>query len=326
MRGATLIELIVSQVIVGIIAAGIFALIGGMTRSYHEEHGATEAQIRLREASSVLLRALQGIGGEEGRAGYLVLSKDWGAAAADTLTIFRADYGLCAGVQGVLEVVDHDLRLERIDLDGDSLPDCPLGTLTGCTPEAVTGRVALIEGESRSAQLLVTSADEAACVVRFETRAVQSLQIAAYNEHFGTAAANVTDVIGELGPVRAVRFGSAVTFSIDAFSDRLLRSTNGQTPVPVMDGVYDLQVVTAHDFSPRNGSVDEATEWSWDGALAGATPENFFGVRVGLVTYGSANAGVRHHAPAVFANRFHDGAPADRRYRASWVFAAARNR
>ena len=75
LRGLTLIELIVAQVVVSIIAAGMFTLIGAMTRSFHEEQGATEAQVRLREASSVLLRTLQGIGGSEGQGGLPRLAR-----------------------------------------------------------------------------------------------------------------------------------------------------------------------------------------------------------------------------------------------------------
>lgn len=326
LRGLTLIELMVAQVIVGVIAAGMFALIGGMTRSFHEEQGATEAQVRLREASSVMLRTLQGIGGSDGRAGHLVLRDDGGDSAADSLTIFSSDYGVCGGSQPVVSIEDGDkVLLAKQDFDGDTLDDCPVDTMVGCRSADLIGRVLLIEGATRSAQLLITEADVAACTLTLGSSAVQSLQVAAYNQHFSATASGPAGVLTQLGDMRTARFGASVTFSVDPYTESLVRSINGAAPTKVLDGIYDLQVVTAHDLPPGDGAV-AADEWNHDGALADATPENFFGVRVGLITYGSARAGIVHGAPRVFANRFHSDAPGGRRYRYSWIFAAARNR
>jgi prepilin-type N-terminal cleavage/methylation domain-containing protein len=324
LRGLTLIELLVAQVIVGIIAAGMFALIGGMTRSFHEEHGAAEAQIRLREASSVLMRSLQGIGGNEGKAGYLVMRDDGGPDAADSLSVFRADYGVCGGVQAVLSVEGGNrLRLAQHDFDGDTFPDCPLENMVGCRMDDITGRVLLVEGQTRSAQLLVTAADDSTCELTLGTSAVQSLQLQRYRDHFGSSASTPANVISELGAVQAARFGNAMTFSVA--DNALWRTVNGANLTRILSGVYDLQIVTAHDLPPGDGAIT-AAEWNHDGALTGASPDNFFGVRVGLITYGQARGGIEQPAPQVFANRFHNAAPKERRYRASWMFAAARNR
>lgn len=324
-RGMSLIELLTSQVIVAIIAAGMFAVIGGLTRSYHSEYGASEAQVRLREASHVLLRTLQGIGGADGRAGDLVYTTDGGATAPDSLTVFRADFGTCGGVQSVDAVDGVNLRLVQTDLDGDGYVDCPIDHLVGCSATELEGKVVMVEGTSRSAQLLLTNVNTSPCQLTFNSGALQGLLVGAYNAHFGAAATNVNDVFADLSSVQAVRMGSTFTFTVDPHTDRLMRSINGQAPEGILDGVYDLQVVTAHDLPPGDGVID-AGEWNVNGALSGATPDNFYGVRVGLVTYGESRDGIEKELPPSFGNRTLIGAPGGRRYRTSWIFAAARNR
>ena len=67
-------------------------------------------------------------------------------------------------------------------------------------------------------------------------------------------------------------------------------------------------------------------EWDFDGTLAGATLDNFVGVRFGVITYAPGTDGVKSAAPGRFGNRDHSAAPRNLRYRYAYHFAAARNR
>jgi hypothetical protein len=325
-RGVTLVELLVAQVIVAIVIAGVFALVAAQTRSYHQNWSAVEAQVRLREATHVMLREMQGLGGEDGFAGDIVSFSDGGNSASDTVTLFLRDFSVCGGIQPVEDFDGDDIELvDTVDLSDppDGVDDCPINFLPGCDEADLLGRAVLARGDNHGARFVITSVDVSDCKVELGSSPANTAFRAAYNAAWGTSHSSVSAVLGDLGTEEAVVFGSTMTFTVDDSREMLQRSVNGAAAVDVLPRVTDLQVEFAHDLN-GNDLID-AGEWDTTGGLAGATPRNFHGVRFGLVTYASSGNAVEA-APPTFGNRDLSGVPGGRRYRYSMHFAAARNR
>ena len=104
----------------------------------------------------------------------------------------------------------------------------------------------------------------------------------------------------------------------------LQRSVDGgATFVDVLTDVFDLQVERVYNV---NGTLTTVTSSTTAALPAGATADNFLGIRIGIITFGRAADGMEVRPPSPFSNRTTSSAPGKRRYRASFIFSAARNR
>ncbi len=331
-RGFTLIELFVSQAIVGVMAAAIFALIAAQTKSFHTSWSTSEAQIRLRESTHLLLRDLQGIGSDQDLPGQLLGFTDGGTGGSDAVVVFRQDAAICTGALGI-DSIDHSaetITLELVDHDANAgtANVCPMGNIVGCSAATVSGRVAHVRGDLRAGFFYVSSADETNCTLSVPT-GDNADYITNYESQNDVTASSMTNILNPgqangLGSPVGVLFGSSIAFSVDDAREVLQRSVNGLPPTDVIDDVRDLQIELAHDLD-LDGVID-AGEWNTTGTLAGATPANFRAVRLGLMTFASSKDNIVARPPSVFGNRNHTTAPDGRRYRYSFVLAAARNR
>jgi len=328
LRGFTLVELIVSQVIVGIIAAGVFGLIAAQTQSFHSNWSATEAQVRLREATHLMLRDAQGLGDVSQGAGEMIGFVDGGSGDADELFVYRNDVALCQGGLGVDTVAGDTLQLTLVDYDLDGTDDCPIDdAATNCPSAELVGSSALVIGDGPLAEhavLLVTAANAGTCSVTFADGANGN-----YKQFFDVAhpdlpsQSSVSDVIAAVGSVTGVSFGNRMHFYVNAPRENLMRMVNAQAETVVVEGIRDLQVQAAHDVD--NNDVIANTEWRSTATLTDATAFNFRAMRIGLMAFANSKRSIEVAPPNIFGNRDHSAAPGGRRYRQSFVIAAARN-
>lgn len=329
-RGFSLVEVMVSQVIALIVISGSLSLVVPLLRNFGEQEGAVEAQIRLREVSHVILRDVQGIGGGDGRAGSLfTLVADGGAFGSDQMRIFKRAQGLCTGQidPGSLAVrgspgVNLTVQLDGTSADLHAVDDeCPMRVLSNCSEALLADHEVLVSGPGGAAAMRISSVNASSCRIQLNPNANPNV-VADYNRTHGTSIANINQLFDAIATPASLIIGS--TFEYRVVAETLERSVDGGPFKSILPGVHDLQVVRAFDVD--NDGLVSAGEWDETGTLVGATPFNFFGAKVGIVTFGGARAGVENRPPVKFGNRNLTAAPVDRRYRSSFIFAAARNR
>ena len=102
----------------------------------------------------------------------------------------------------------------------------------------------------------------------------------------------------------------------------------------MLDSVYDLEIMRGFDLNgdgivaTNEFQTDPGFAAAYTAAGAGAATAPFVGLKIGLVTFSKSPDGLLIKPPALFANRNLSGVPATpaRRYRSSFIIAAARNR
>ena len=267
-KGAfSLLEVMVSQAIALIVITGLMALFVPLVQSFAQTEGGLESQVRLREASHVILRDVQGLGGADGGTGSLfaVLS-DGGTNGPDRFRVFRRDHTICTenlAEPGVMALSAITAAAKTVKL-GQVAGVCPLTSAT-CTPAMIIGRKLLVRSANLpSLPLVVTAADSSAanCTLTFSAAANTSA-VAEYNAVFSTTLTTYDDVWSSLAatgvsqPVIVV--GSSFEYRLDTVNGRLQRSVNGGGFNDILDGVFDIQVVPTYDLN-RDGDVDDANE------------------------------------------------------------------
>lgn len=325
----SLLELMVSQAIALIVIAGLLALFVPLVQNFAQTEGGLESQVHLREASHVILRDVQGLGGADGGTGSLfAVLQDGGATGPDRFRVFRRDHTICTenlAEPGVMALSAINAGAKSVTL-GNVAGVCPLTSAT-CTPAMVTGRKLLVRSANvPSLPLVVTAADAATCTITFaagsntgataEYNAVFNTSLAAYDDVFTALAA-----AGSSQPVIVV--GSSFEYRIDTVNGRLQRSVNGGAFTDILDGVFDIQVVPTYDLN-KDGDVEDANEVDLNNSST-ASPTSFFGAKISIVTFAGAKNGMAIAPPSTIANRNLGTAPGNRRYAASTVFIAARN-
>lgn len=314
-RGMTLIEVMISQTIAIVVISAMMAVVVAMVNKLQSEVATSDAQVHLRQVTHLLLRDTQGIGSSSGAsAGDFILINDGGTNAPDSFTLFRRDESVCGG--GI--PLDAGNATSGNTLNPDASSGCPLA-LASCPPGELAGRTLMVVGDSRSAQMTGHTVNAAACKINYPTGQQATNVVNNYNARYGTAMNNINQVFGDMLPVQILA-GSGFTYRVDRTAGRnmLQRSTDdGVTFVDILDNVLDLQVQRVF----MNGNLIEYQNEPTTGA-----PEDFIGLRIGLVTFARANDGLSVPPPATFGNRTLTGSPGNRRYRASFVITAARNR
>lgn len=315
-RAMSLLEVMVSQTIALVVIAGMISMVGFMVTKLSAETKVSDAQVRLRQVTHLMLRDTQGVGGDVSQAGDLVVVTDGGVGAPDTFKLFKRDESVCGGSLNVHRTSGSVVKFDNIALD------CPVD-LDFCSEKELEGRSAVLMGEKRQAAMTGHSATGGgACQLNFPKGKQLDDVIEGYNLQYGTTENSIANVLKDLEPTQ-VLFGSVFIYRLNGTT--LQRSTdNGLTFVNILDDVYDLQLqrvflladgLTIKQYDVSTG--DEPAE------LDGAT---FLGLRIGLMTFGVSPDGLTVAPPGKFGNRDHSAAPKNRRYRGSFVFAAARNR
>jgi len=316
-RGMTLIEVMISQTIAIVVISAMMAVVVAMVNKLQSEVATSDAQVHLRQVTHLLLRDTQGIGSSSGAsAGDFILINDGGANAPDSFTLFRRDESVCGG--GVPLEAGNGSSGNRLNVDQSS--GCPLA-LSTCPPVELAGRTVMVVGDSRSAQMTGHSVTvtSSTCNIVAPLGQPGINVVTNYNARYGTSLTDINQVLADIGPVQVLT-GSGFTYRVDRTAGRnmLQRSTDdGRTFVDILDNVLDLQVQRVF----MDGNAIEYQNEPVTGA-----PEDFIGLRIGLVTFARATDGLTVPPPATFGNRTLTGSPGNRRYRASFVITAARNR
>lgn len=332
-RGLTLIEVMVSQTIAIIVISAMMAIVVAMVNKLQSEVAISDAQVNLRQVSHLLMRDTQGIGSDTGAtAGDFVLISDGGTTGPDVLTIFRRDESICGGSLPVkLDDRNNGVNLQ-IDTVGPG-GSCPFASANSafCSEDdlldrallvlGLTGRVAMTSGHN-------ASSNGGKCQINYPPGQGNKDVVDRYNATYNANINNITKLFGTpssdpdaFAPIQILS-GNGFTFRLDTARNMLQRSTNfGISFTDILEGVHDLQVQRVYQKGDNTFFMNEP-----DPLPAGVTKEDFVGLRIGLVTFGRAVDGLNVPPPAAFANRDLSGAPGNRRYRASFILTAARNR
>lgn len=328
-RAASLIEVMVSQAIAVTLIAGLSSLVVAMVKKMHAETAVSDSQGRLRQASHLLLRDLQGIGGgslaSATSTGGFVRVVDGGANAPDELEVFRRDESICGGSLTVAMASGTNVTANTTGVATGGCPFFPTNTI--CVESDFETRQVVVIGASSPFRANMVAANahsnEAQCLINFPAGSQPS----------GSPS------ISSLAPTN-ILFGTSFYYKIDSTDSqhpKLVRRIGSGPFTVVADDVYDLQVERIYDFanpgvidqtSPTDATDEVVTATCSDSSCAlptGAADSNFTGINVGLVAFARAADGREQPPPSTFSNRTHSSAPTGRRYRASVVFASARN-
>jgi Tfp pilus assembly protein PilW len=325
-RGVTLIEVMVSQTIAIVLIAALTSLVVAMVGRLNSETNVADAQVRLRQASHVILRDAQGIGGELSQSGDLVvITEGDGLLGSDTFTLFKRDESVCGG--GVTLGGRSGVTLDVAPRGTPAV--CPIG-LTGCSPAEIASHRIVVIGASESIDLSAHLANAASCNLVLPGGGAGSQAVDDFNDKYGTAHATLNEVLDDIGPM-AIAFGTTFRYAIGGTVDApvLVRSVNNEPSATIAENIADLQVERWFDIN-GDGEISPSEVVTTDtlgGVLpAGATADNFLGLHIGLLAFGKAADGFVVAPPSVFSNHSTSGLPGNRRYRGSFVTAAARNR
>jgi hypothetical protein len=324
MRGLTLIEVMISQAIAIIVISAMMAVVVAMVNKLQSEVAISDAQVHLRQVSHLLLRDTQGVGASSGSsAGDFISIADGGANGADSFTLFRRDESICGGGIALDQKIGKNNKPEThdgVNLNPDQGDGCPIGRET-CGPDELNGRSLFVTGKTGSAMMVGHNAREQACKITYPTGKQASDIVDRYNASTGLNASNISNMFDLMLPAQILA-GSAFTYQLDSARNVLQRSTDGgETFIDILDGVFDLQVQRVFQTPGEPVFVSEG-----EALPADVEADDFIGLRIGLVTFGRAVDGLTVPPPPVFANRNLSAAPKNRRYRASFVVTAARNR
>ena len=200
---------------------------------------------------------------------------------------------------------------------------CPF-SFTNCTTADVAGRTLMVLGSTGQAIMMTGhNANGSSCKVNYPTGQQAGDVVAAYNSSYSPAAANINKVFDQLLPIQILA-GSGFTYRIDRTGGRnmLQRSVNNSaTFSDILDNVFDLQVQRVFQTGTVTSIVNEGSALP-----TGVVADDFIGLRIGIVTFARSIDGLTIAPPATFGNRDLTTAPKNRRYRASFIFTAARNR
>jgi len=318
----------VSQSIAIVVISAMMAIVVAMVNKLQAEVATSDAQVNLRQVSHLLIRDTQGIGSSSGAtAGDFIIIADGGSNGADTFTIFRRDESICGGSLPVTaDNSGNNLNVEKVGPGGT----CPfdVNNAAFCDPGEIIERELMVLGIEGKAIMMTghqATAQGNACKINYPTGQQAGDVVAAYNAQYDPNVANINQLFGPspngLGPIQILS-GNGFTYRLDAARNVLQRSTDfGKSFRDILEGVMDLQV-------QRVFQKDETTHFINEGQAlpAGVTRDDFVGLRIGLVTFARAVDGLNVPPPATFANRNLANAPKSRRYRASFILTAARNR
>ena len=317
----SLLEVMISQTMALIVISAMLSLVVSMVKRMQSETAASDAQVRLRQATHLLLRDTQGIGGSSGASGDLVFIVDGGTGAADEFTIFKRDESVCGGGLSLTGTSGVNIDFAKVDIDptaGVNLK-CPV-ELPTCPASELAGRSAQLVGPSRSIAMTGHSANGSSCKLNFPTGKQAGDVVGAYNQRFGASKSNISGVLSEIGPTE-VLFGSSFTYRVR--NTTLQRATDGVTFVDVLTNVFDLQVLRV--YAKNDGTTVDVALATGSALPPGVAEGDFLGLRLGLVTFARTQDGMSVAPPSTFGNRTLTGV-VGLRYRASFVFAASRNR
>jgi hypothetical protein len=350
-RGLSLIEVMVSQSIAIVVISAMMAIVVAMVNKLQSEVAVSDAQVNLRQVSHLLIRDTQGLGSSAGAtAGDFILIRDGGTNGSDTFTVFRRDESICGGSLPVSPPTQsngqggggggggggsnqgNNLVIERAGPPTAQEPagTCPFDNLNRafCNADEITDRDLMVLGADGQAVMMkghTTKSSNGLCAIGYPTGQQGSDIVGNFNQATGRNVSNINQLFGPvpdgLGPIQVLS-GNGFTYRLDTARNVLQRSTDfGGTFRDILEGVFDLQVERVYQRGTDTFFLDEGQAFP-----AGVTRDDFIGLRIGLVTFGRAVDGLNVPPPAEFANRDRTGAPKNRRYRASFILTAARNR
>lgn len=318
-RAVSLIEVMVSQVIALVLIVSLTSLVVALSKKLHSETAVSDAQVQLRQASHLLLRDTQGIGGDFSAVGDLVVVDDGGTNAPDSFTIFKRDESVCNGGV-VVSQVGSSVNLQSPSPCPFSAASTPL-----CSEADLAGRTLLVKGTERSIIAAGAHNFPGDCKINFANGQQQDEDVAAYNTRYGESVNGYNGAFSNLGAAEVLA-GTAFTYRLNG--NDLQRKLNDGPFETIVGGIFDLQAERIFDID-GDGVIDPGETVSDDPTAplpTGARADNFLGLRIGLIAFARAPDGMAVNPPTNFGNRVHSTFTGGRRYRASFVLAAARNR
>jgi hypothetical protein len=305
----------------------MMAIVVAMVNKLQAEVATSDAQVNLRQVSHLLIRDTQGIGSSSGAtAGDFIIIADGGTNGPDTFTIFRRDESICGGSLPVTDNSGNNLNIDKVGPGGS----CPFAAANAsfCNDLEITDRELMVLGVDGKAIMMTghnATAQGNACRIVYPTGQQAGDVVAAYNAAYDPNVSNINQLFGPvpggLGPIQILS-GNGFTYRLDTGRNVLQRSTDfGKSFRDILEGVFDLQVQRVFQQGDVTHFVNEGTPLP-----ANVTKDDFIGLRIGLVTFARAVDGLNIPPPSTFGNRDLSAAPKSRRYRASFILTAARNR
>ena len=333
-RGMTLIEVTLSQTLALILITAMSSLVVDMIKKLNTQTNDSDASVRLREASHLILRDTQGVGGEISQNGDILIVDDGGLTGADAFSLFKRDEAICGGgVTGTLTLAKDKVTGVAIAKRGISAA-CPL--LDGsCTPKEIATRRTMVMAGQRSVDFIGQTLSSSDCSFTFPTTSEGVKLVDRYNRKYGTPCngklcVSVDEVLADLrvqgGGAVQLLFGSSFNYRVDGES--LQRSVDGVTFSTVVDSIFDMQVERLYDID-NNGTIDVKEVITVDTGVAvpaGASEDTVLGIRIGVIAFGKTTESRDVLPPATFSNRSHTSVTKGRTYRGTFVMASARNR
>lgn len=350
-RAVSLIEVMVSQVIVMVLIAGLVSLVAVLVKKMNAEANTSDAQVRLRQATHLLLRDTQGLGGDASDAGDLITVVDASTDATvadlgtDIITLFKRDESVCGGALAATQNGSSiNLTVEQVTISPNP-PACPISAGVGpCSADELMSHSFVLKRGVRSVR--VRPQTVAGCVInlladpdadeRYNSIVKDGCEGPGPDGSPTTGScADLSEVIDDIQNGTApfeVLIGNTFTYSV--LNSRLRRGLNDGAAEDVLDNVLDLQVERIFDENgdgivqnPNLAGVNETVTVSTGLEPLEIRPEAFLGIRLGVVTFGrAAGDGLEVRPPTLFSNHSLAAAPTGRRYRSSFIFSAARNR
>jgi prepilin-type N-terminal cleavage/methylation domain-containing protein len=294
-RGFTLIELMISMALFGLIAAGAMTLVISGARTQSHSARVDVAQTSLRTAIDFITRDVMGAGaGSNG--GSLTLS-------GGTLVNAIAFDTTANNIVSTSPYVDHSDRLELYNVDGTTLAQLSSNVAGNATTLPITyegsgsGSTGRFAAQSTPYQSYVQVFDpnaKLAAVVSMTSASGTALTVSSVPTAFSAYAGYVVPSRHVTYFVSNQQFTSTATSNASMLMMSLNGSTNINNAEPLAEGVADMQIAYGFDTN-GDGIITETTptpsanddEWLYNCANETPTAQMVIGnlrsVRVTLV-------------------------------------------
>ncbi len=264
-RGYTLVELLVSTLLVGVLSALAVGALIAVERAASETRFLAEADQEIKGLSDWLAASIRGVGGGAVQPWMAVYAENAVSGGSDRLTWAHLD-----DQTGPCRVMAQDEELVWRLGPGAADGSC-------CVDQEAAGRQALVVSIDGAAwrSLRIAKVDPDLCQVAFhplgakvEGSTVPASGLLADNDRVGSDADFLQGSLHVVEIRRLSLDGSDTELILEEDRNPLDGSFESST---MMDRVYDLQVGLGYDCDPRDGTVSDSASGSdeWLGNATG---------------------------------------------------------